>query len=156
MQAACSHCGTEHVLRDADVGIHPRVQFLCSKCGKKTIVETKRRPDATMVISPLPSFARANSSGSSLNLLQQDDGAKLPELKHVVLTVISGPGKGGVHRLTKARVVIGREGADIALTDPEISRHHSCWKFAATTPTCAILIRLTAPFSTKSACAPLC
>jgi hypothetical protein len=124
MQAACTHCGTEHVLKDTDVGIHPKVQFHCSKCGRATVVENTRRPDATMVISPLPSFARSNTASSNLQLLEQDDGAKLPLTKTVTLTVISGPGKGAVYKLSKPRVIVGREGADIALQDPEISRHH--------------------------------
>jgi predicted Zn finger-like uncharacterized protein len=124
MRATCTHCRTEHVLKDADVGIHPKVQFHCSKCGRVTIVENTRRPDATMVISPLPSFARSNTASSNLQLLEQDDGAKLPATKNVTLTVVSGPGKGAVHKLLKPRVVVGREGADIALQDPEISRHH--------------------------------
>jgi hypothetical protein len=124
MQVACSHCGTQHVLKDTDVGIHPKVQFHCSKCGKPTIVDTNRRPDATMVISPLPSFARTNTASSNLHLLDQDNGAKLPFMKNVTLTIVAGPGKGTVHTLTKPRVVVGREGADIVLQDPEISRHH--------------------------------
>jgi hypothetical protein len=124
MQAACCHCGTEHVLKDADVGAHPKVQFRCSKCARPTIVETHRRPDATMVISPLPSFARGNGSGSNPQLVEQDEGARLPPMMNVVLAVVSGPGKGARHKLSKPRVVVGREGADIALQDPEISRHH--------------------------------
>jgi hypothetical protein len=124
MQAACTHCGAEHVLKDTDVGIHPKVQFHCSRCGRATIVENARRADATMVISPLPSFARSNTTSSNLQLLEQDDGAKLPATKTVTLTVVSGPGKGAVYKLSKPRVVVGREGADIALQDPEISRHH--------------------------------
>jgi predicted Zn finger-like uncharacterized protein len=124
MQAACTHCGTEHVLKDSDLGIHPKVQFRCSKCGRPTVVENKRRPDSTMVISPLPSFARSSSSTSNLNLLEQDDSAKLPTNKTVTLTILSGPAKGAVHKVTKPRVVLGRDGADIALQDPEISRHH--------------------------------
>jgi hypothetical protein len=124
MQAACTHCGTQHVLQNTDVGTHPKVQFHCSKCGRTTVVETNRRPDATMVISPLPSFARSNNAGSNLHLLEQDDTVQLPPGKSVALTVVSGPGKGAVHRLAKARVVLGREGADIVLLDPEISRHH--------------------------------
>ena len=124
MQAACSHCGTEHVLRDADVGAHPKVQFHCAKCGMKTVVDTRRHPNATMVISPLPSFARGDGSGSSNNLSQHDDSARLPATQTVVLTIISGPGKGVAHRLSKPRVVVGREGSDIALQDPEVSRHH--------------------------------
>jgi len=114
----------EHVLKDADVGIHPKVQFHCSRCGRPTIVENKRRPDATMVISPLPSFARSSSAAYNLDLLDEDPNAKLPATKTIKLTAMSGPDKGAVFKLTKTRVVVGREGADIALQDPEISRHH--------------------------------
>jgi Inner membrane component of T3SS, cytoplasmic domain len=124
MQAACTHCGTEHVLKDSDVGAHPKVQFHCAKCGMKTIVDTKRNPNATMVISPLPSFARGDSPGSSGNLPHHDNGAKLPATQNVTLTIVSGPSKGVTHNLSKPRVVVGREGADIALQDPEVSRHH--------------------------------
>jgi hypothetical protein len=124
MQAACNHCGTKHVLKDAEVGAHPKVQFHCSKCGKTTVVDTRQHPDATMVISPLPSFARSGGSGSSHQLLEEDDTSKPPAMKNVILTVISGPGKGAVHKLSKPRVVVGREGADIALQDQEVSRHH--------------------------------
>ena len=37
---------------------------------------------------------------------------------------MSGPSKGEKHTLAKARVVVGRQGADVAVSDPEISRHH--------------------------------
>ena len=106
------------------MGAHPKVQFSCAKCGMKTVVDTRRHPNATMVISPLPSFARGNGSGSTNILLQHDHSARLPATQTVVLTIIAGPGKGAEHPLSKPRVVVGREGADIALQDPEISRHH--------------------------------
>ncbi|HXN52920.1 MAG TPA: FHA domain-containing protein [Candidatus Acidoferrum sp.] len=124
MKAACSHCGMEHVLKDAEVAAHTKVQFHCSKCRQTTVVEVTLRPDQTMVISPLPSFARGNASNSSLSLLQEDDGLKLPAAKSAVLTVVSGPSKGAVHNLKKARVILGREDAGIVLNDQEISRHH--------------------------------
>ena len=124
MQVTCSHCGAEHVLKDTDVGTHPKVQFRCSKCGQPTVVDTNRRPDATMAISPLPSFARSDTARSNLHLSEQDDSAKLPATKNVILTIVSGPGTGAVHKLSKPRVVLGREGADIALPDPEVSRNH--------------------------------
>jgi predicted Zn finger-like uncharacterized protein len=124
MQAACVHCGTEHKLDDAALGAHPKVQFRCAKCGKTTVVEIKRRPDSTVVISPLPSFARANASTSNLKLPPADEGLRLPSDAVFVLAILSGPAQGDVHRLTKPRVVIGRKGADIALNDSEISRHH--------------------------------
>jgi hypothetical protein len=124
MQAACLHCGTEHKLKDADSTVHPKVQFKCSKCGKATVVEVKRRTDQTVVISPLPSFARADASSADLKLPPADDGLKLPANGVFVLAVTSGPANGEVFRLAKPRLIIGRQGADIPLNDPEISRHH--------------------------------
>ncbi|MGB9466722.1 MAG: FHA domain-containing protein, partial [Candidatus Acidiferrum sp.] len=124
MQAKCVHCGTEHNLKDADSTVHPKVQFRCSKCGKTTVVEVKWRPDQTVVISPLPSFARADASSSDLKLPPADNGLKLPGDGVFVLAIVSGPASGEVFRLMQPRVVIGRKGADIPLNDPEISRHH--------------------------------
>jgi hypothetical protein len=124
MQAACLHCGTEHKLKDADSTVHPKVQFKCSKCGKTTVVVVKRRTDQTVVISPLPSFARADASSPDLKLPPADDGLKLPANGVFVLAITSGPASGEVFRLAKPRLVIGRQGADIPLNDPEISRHH--------------------------------
>jgi hypothetical protein len=124
MQTACIHCGTEHVLKDSEFGGHTKVQFKCSKCGQSTVVEIKRRVDSTVVMSPLPSFARANATSSNLHLAPADPGLKLPANANVVLSILSGPSKGESHILSKPRVVLGRQGADIALDDPEISRHH--------------------------------
>lgn len=124
MKAKCVHCGTEHNLKDVDASIHLKVQFKCSKCGKTTVVELQRRPDQTVVISPLPSFARADSSSLNLHLPPADDGLKLPLDGVFVLAITSGPASGEVFRLSQPRVVIGRKGADIPLNDPEISRHH--------------------------------
>ncbi|MBV9888704.1 MAG: FHA domain-containing protein [Acidobacteria bacterium] len=112
------------MLKDADLGAHPKVKFRCSRCSATTIVDTRRHPDSTVVISPLPSFARGNASGTQSSLILQDHSAVLPKAKNVVLTIISGPGAGATHTLKKPRVVVGRDGADIALQDPEISRHH--------------------------------
>lgn len=53
-----------------------------------------------------------------------DDGLTLPPNFNVVLTIEAGPAAGTRHVLRKARVVLGRQGADIAVNDPEISRHH--------------------------------
>ncbi len=123
MQVACSHCGKQHVLNDADVEKHGKVQFHCAKCGKVTVVQAERRPDMTMVISPLPSFARADASAASL-LAQEDPTLRLPADLFIVLTVLSGPSKGEAHILKSPRSVVGRQGSDVPLNDPEISRRH--------------------------------
>ena len=124
MQTGCIHCGQQHLLKDDAVAKHPKVSFRCTKCGLTTIVEVKRTVDQTVVISPMPSFARADASTQRLRLLAVDDGLRLPEGIEVVLTIESGPGANKSFTLSKARTVIGRKGADIALEDPEISRYH--------------------------------
>ena len=112
------------MLKEADVALHAKVQFQCAKCGETTVVEIKMRPDRTMVVTPLPSFARSSTSATNLTLLLQDDGLALPATKNVSLTVVAGPAKGASYKLKKARIILGREGADIALDDQEISRNH--------------------------------
>lgn len=124
MQAACIHCGQQHLLKDDVVGKYPKVSFRCTKCHLTTIVEVKRNVDQTVVISPMPSFARADASTQRLRLLPADDDLQLPAGVQVVLSVESGPEAGRSFTLIKGRTVIGRKGADIALEDPEISRHH--------------------------------
>lgn len=123
MQVACSHCGKQHVLNDADVEKHGKVQFHCAKCNKITVVQAEKRPDMTMVISPLPSFARADLNIGS-GLIQDDPTLRLPANFSIVLTVLSGPSQGSVHTLKSPRCVVGRQGADVPINDPEISRRH--------------------------------
>jgi len=124
MQTGCIHCGQQHLLNDEAVAKHPKVSFRCTKCGLTTIVEVKRSVDQTVVISPMPSFARADASTQRLRLLPVDEGLRLPDGIDVVLNVESGPQANKSFVLAQPRTVIGRKGADIALEDPEISRHH--------------------------------
>jgi hypothetical protein len=124
MQAGCIHCGQQHLLNDSVLAKHAKVQFRCTKCGKTTIVEVKRRVDETVVISPMPSFARADASTTRLNASAVDDNPDLPPGVEVTLEVTTGPDLGHSFALSKMRCVIGRKGADFALNDPEISRHH--------------------------------
>jgi len=124
MQAGCIHCGRQHILKDEVVTKHPKVQFRCTRCGQTTIVEIKRRVDETVVISPMPSFARADASTASLELPPVDESLHLPAGVSVVLSVVAGPLTGVTYRLIQPRTVIGRKGADFALDDPELSRHH--------------------------------
>jgi hypothetical protein len=124
MQAGCIHCGQQHLLNDSVLAKHAKVQFRCTKCGQTTIVEVKRRADETVVISPMPSFARADASTASLKAPAVEDIPDLPAGVEVTLTITSGPEPGRSLALAKARAVIGRKGADFALNDPEVSRHH--------------------------------
>jgi pSer/pThr/pTyr-binding forkhead associated (FHA) protein len=124
MQTACTNCGQQHLLNDTVIAKHAKVQFRCTRCAQVTIVEIKRRADQTVVISPKPSFARSDAATATLKLPPADEGLLLPAKADVVLTVTGGPEKGRSFTLCGPRVVIGRTGADLALNDPEISRHH--------------------------------
>ena len=124
MKAKCGNCGTEHILRDSEIARHTKVQFRCSKCGQPSVVEVKLKPDATIVMSPLPSFARTGSEGSGGGLGFHDADLAMPAGVTAGLEVIDGPDKGMVRKLEKASMILGRQGADIVLKDPEVSRHH--------------------------------
>jgi ribosomal protein S27AE len=124
MQAGCIHCGQQHLLNDSVLAKHAKVQFRCTKCGKTTIVEVKRRVDETVVISPMPAFARADAATARLKAPAVDDNPDLPPGIAAVLTVTTGAETGHTLTLTKVRAIIGRKGADFALNDPEISRQH--------------------------------
>src|SRR5207302_10534756 len=100
MQTACIHCGAEHLLKEGQFGAHTKVQFKCSSCGKTTVVEVKRRVDSTVVMSPLPSFARANATSSNPNLPPPDPPSRLPEQAKVVLSMLWGPSMAVSHTST--------------------------------------------------------
>ena len=124
MKAKCGNCGAEHVLKDAEIARHSKVQFRCSKCDKPTVVEVKLKPDATIVMSPLPSFARTGAEGAGSGLGFPDAELALPAGVTASLSVVEGPDKGLLRKLEKASVILGRQGADFSLNDPEVSRHH--------------------------------
>jgi hypothetical protein len=124
MQAACVHCGAQYVLKDTTALGRPKVKFRCTKCDGITIVEVKTRADHTISVTPLPSFARADATTGSLRL-PNDDSLRLPADARLKLTVIKGTGQGNSFVLDKARSILGRKGADIALADPEVSQRHA-------------------------------
>ncbi|HET9801670.1 MAG TPA: FHA domain-containing protein, partial [Candidatus Acidoferrum sp.] len=124
MKAKCGNCGREHVLKDSEIAQHSKVQFRCSKCGQPTVVEVKLRPDATIVMSPLPSFARTGTEGGASTLGLHDAELAMPSGVVAGLQVMDGPDKGLVRQFEKASNILGRQGADIVLKDPEVSRHH--------------------------------
>jgi predicted Zn finger-like uncharacterized protein len=55
---------------------------------------------------------------------------KLPADSKLSLAVIAGPDSGKIFPIGKPRVVIGRQGADINVEDPEISRAHAAIEVA--------------------------
>jgi predicted RNA-binding Zn-ribbon protein involved in translation (DUF1610 family) len=121
MNVACSQCGAKYVLKDAEIVAHPKVQFTCPKCGKTTVVKIEQKVDATIAMLPLPSFARSTSSGQKMDRALRE---RLPESVSAELSVIAGPDTGMTFNLQFAEVIVGRQGSDVELSDPEISRQH--------------------------------
>lgn len=125
MKVACSSCGAQHSLPDAQLAGLPRAQFRCAKCGKNTVIELGPSPDATQVLSPLPGFARsAGAPWLADRDSEQADSLQLPTGKAIALSVIAGPARGLVYPVEKPRIVLGRADADIVINDQEISRWH--------------------------------
>lgn len=50
---------------------------------------------------------------------------RLPDWERLSLACIAGPEAGRIFEIDKARVVLGRAGADVLLNDPECSRQHA-------------------------------
>lgn len=124
MKAKCGNCGAVYVLNDSQIAQHTKVQFRCTKCGKTSIVNVKLKPDATIVMSPLPSFARTGADFGGSGIGMPDAELALPEGVTASLQVIDGPDKGLTRKIEKASVILGRQGADMSLNDPEVSRAH--------------------------------
>ena len=125
MKVACSNCGAQHSLPDAQLKGLPRAQFRCAKCGKNTVVELGPSPDATQVLSPLPGFARsAGAPWLAATASEEAKSLQLPNGKAIALSVIAGPARGLVYQVVKPRIVLGRADADIVINDKEISRWH--------------------------------
>ncbi len=50
---------------------------------------------------------------------------RLPDWERLSLACIAGPEAGRIFEIDKARVILGRAGADVLLNDPECSRNHA-------------------------------
>jgi predicted Zn finger-like uncharacterized protein len=88
-----------------------------------------------------PSAPKGTETSSYPTQLQQLQGSgpdasasprrlRLPEGERISVACISGPDAGKVFPIERPRVVIGRAGADVLLTDGECSRQHAAIEIA--------------------------
>ncbi len=105
MTVECPHCGANYPLDEKQFAGESKLKAECKQCHSSFIIVA---PPA------LP---------------------QLPAEQTVALAVIEGPGRGQVFRLSKARVVLGRSGADIVFYDPEVSRRHCAIEVQGSTGT---------------------
>lgn len=105
MNIECPHCGANCPVEEKQFASESRVHVECTQCHSNFAVNAPT------------------------------DGPQLPADLTVALAVIEGPARGQVFRLTKARIVLGRSGADIVLYDPEVSRKHCMIEVRGSTAT---------------------
>lgn len=136
VQGKCKKCGTRFAV-DIPTQVMQAPDTAVSDAPKKISRAADTRPSARVVSEPaditppappaipphLAALAAAAADGRTVVSKIQSD-LRLPEGKTVSLSVISGPMKGQLFRLSSPRVVVGRSGADITIADPEISRQH--------------------------------
>ena len=105
MIVECPHCGANHPVDEEQFAGESRMEGQCKQCNSSFVINA---PSATL---------------------------ELPTEQTLALAVIEGPARGQVFRLSKARSVLGRSGADIVLYDPEVSRKHCAIEVRGSTAT---------------------
>jgi predicted Zn finger-like uncharacterized protein len=132
----CEKCHAKYHYDDARFAGKPVKKLRCSKC--RTIFEVVNTrafeaqptlkppapPDETRIRRDRPRAAPAAPARPPPETL------KLPPELKLSLAVIAGPDAGRIFLIEKPRVVIGREGVDLSLEDPEISRQHAAIEVA--------------------------
>ncbi len=114
MIVQCPNCNMKYSLEEANFAGRASVQVRCTKC----------QASFTVCASPVRQPAPESLVAEATRLARAGEGLELPIGKIVALSATKGPLTGQVFRLNKPRVLVGRQGADIELADPEVSRKH--------------------------------
>ncbi len=119
----CPSCSKRYQVDEKHFQGKERVQFKCPSCQS---LITAEKPGAAQELPALSTQkvqkVDATASGHGVpdaHLLQMPDGKRLS------LAILQGPDQGGIFKITKPVVVIGRADADVELNDPEVSRRHA-------------------------------
>ena len=110
----CPKCKARYQLDEKHFAGRKEVQIRCAKC--ETSFPVKAPVTAETVPSTTPEVPQAT--------VVSKGGGELPRGKRVSLSVTRGQLRGKIFPVTKPRVVLGRQEADIVVDDPEVSRKH--------------------------------
>jgi len=134
----CTNCHARYQYDEDRFERKPSKKIKCAKCG--TIFEIRNPAFAAAKESEPKSgdstfhkrqqLKKAETTDEAIPTGQEKQigkvaGPQMPEGKRLSLAVINGPDAGSVYRIEKPRVTIGRTGADLALSDSEVSRNHA-------------------------------
>ena len=112
----CAKCSTIFEIHNPAFASTPRAE---PKAADQTF---HKRDEAK---KPEAAAARAETDEHDARDIGKVSTPQMPQGKRLSLAVINGPDAGSVYRIEKPRVTIGRTGADLALSDSEISRNHA-------------------------------
>lgn len=145
----CTNCHARYQYDEDRFERKPAKKIKCAKCS--TIFEIHNPAFAS---APKPEPQAADQTFQRRNEVRKQEapppeeerstvsedkdtgkvsGPQMPAGKRLSLAVINGPDAGSVYRIEKPRVTIGRTGADLALSDTEISRNHAAVEIRDTT-----------------------
>jgi predicted Zn finger-like uncharacterized protein len=145
----CTSCHARYQYDEDRFERKPSKKIKCAKCG--TVFEIHNpafapaQPDAKGGDSTFHKREEAKKSDTTTEAVVPGgapsvdkstgkvSGPQMPQGKRLSLAVINGPDAGSVYRIEKPRVTIGRTGADLALSDSEISRNHAAVEIRDTT-----------------------
>ncbi len=131
MIVECDQCHAKFQYDEARFAGKPAKKLRCSRCRAIFEVVSTRAFEAQPPVRPRLALdetaVRHSGPGSPRRPAPSRPPAELrllPDVK-LSLAVIAGPDAGRMFLIEKPRTVIGREGVDLALDDPEISRQHA-------------------------------
>lgn len=155
MIVACSSCGAKYRYEESRFDGKASKRIRCTKCeavfevlNPEVALRPESRPDPPVVNpapvgtadttqmrrpehdNPPPSETTKQYVLAKLRAAMPAQNLKLPAGRKLSLAVISGADSGRNFPIEKPRVVIGRTGADVALSDAEISREHAALEIA--------------------------
>ena len=142
MIVECDQCHAKFQYDEERFGGRAAKRLRCSKCRAIfEVVNTRAfegQPAVRPRLSPDETAIRHSGEGAGRPARREAPAPsrppaaelKLPQDVKLSLAVIAGPDAGRMFLIEKPRTVIGREGVDLALDDPEISRQHAAIEVA--------------------------
>ena len=147
MIVSCTSCAAKYRYDEARFEGKPSKKIRCTKCDTVFEIENPSAGaspprDPPVNLAPVgnemtftrrdaldyrhhPGEATREHVVSRPRTAPHPQALRLPEGKKLSLAIIAGPDSGKTFPIDKPRVVIGRAGADVALSDAEISRAHA-------------------------------